>query len=86
MPTTKLREGGCYALPDRREFIARLSGRGEYSLYTPRAWNGFGFAEYRVNSEGRILSKGISTRWRVADLKDTGRTIDMPLVVANPFS
>lgn len=86
MPTNNLREGGFYALPDRREFILRLSRKNEYSLYTSRAWYGFGFAEYLINSEGRILSKGIPTRWHAADLMDTGRTIDRPLAVANALS
>lgn len=86
MPTSKLREGGFYTLPDRREFIARLSGRNEYSLYAPRAWNSFGCAEYRINSVGRILSKGIPTRWRADDLVDTGRTIDRPIAGAHALT
>lgn len=86
MPATKLREGGFYTLPDRSEFIVRLSVRSEYSLYTPRAWRGLEFAEYRIDAEGRVLSKGMPTRWRAADLKDTGRTIDMPSAVANAYS
>lgn len=85
MSRTNLREYGVYALPDKREFIVRLSGRNEYSLYNPQTRNGFGMAEYRVSSEGRVLSKGTPTRWRAADLIDTGRTIIKPSVMADTF-
>jgi hypothetical protein len=77
MPKIKLRERGIYALPDKREFIVRRSGRDEYSLYPPQAWKRLEFAEYRLNTEGRILSKGRPTRWRVEDLTDTGRTTEI---------
>ena len=85
MSRITLREFGVYALPDRREFIVRLSGRNEYSLHTSQTRNGFGIANYRINSEGRVLSKGTPTRWRAADLIDTGRTIVKPLVMADAF-
>ncbi|MDT5060501.1 MAG: hypothetical protein QOH63_960 [Acidobacteriota bacterium] len=83
MSRITLREYGVYALPDRREFVVRLSGRNEYSLYPSLTRNGFRMAEYRINSEGRVLSKGTPTRWRAADLIDTGRTINRPPAVAN---
>jgi hypothetical protein len=68
-----LRERGIYALPDRREFILRRSGSGEYSLFPSGALEGQEYAEYRLNKEGRILSKGAFTRWCAGDLRDTGR-------------
>ncbi|MEJ7575824.1 MAG: hypothetical protein WKF74_02335 [Pyrinomonadaceae bacterium] len=76
MPRIKLRECGIYALPDKREFIVRRSGRDMYSLYPPQTWKGSEFAEYRLNAEGHILSKGLPTRWRFTDLTDTGRTTE----------
>jgi hypothetical protein len=76
MPGITLRDRGIYVLPDKREFIVRRSGRDEYSLYPPQAWKKLEFAEHRLNTEGRILSKGIPTRWRVEDLNDTGRAIE----------
>ncbi len=59
MPTTKLRERGIYALPDKREFIVRQSGRDEYGLYLPKTWKKLEFAEYRLNTEGRILESRV---------------------------
>jgi hypothetical protein len=76
MPSIKLRERGIYALPDKREFIVRRSGSDGYGLYPLQAWKRSEFAEYRLNTEGRILSKGTPTRWRVEDLIDTGRTTE----------
>jgi hypothetical protein len=70
-----LRELGIYSLPDGREFVAHAAGEAGYSLYTPSAWKTFGMAEYRVHPDGKILSKGIPTRWGVADLRDTGRSV-----------
>jgi hypothetical protein len=70
-----LRELGVYALPDGREFVAHAAGEAGYSLYTPRAWKTYGMAEYRVHPDGKILSKGIPTRWSAEDLKDTGRSV-----------
>ena len=70
-----LRELGVYSFPDGREFVAHAAGAEGYSLYTLRAWKTFGMAEYRVHADGRILSKGIPTKWSVEDLIDTGRSI-----------
>lgn len=77
MPGIKLRECGIYALPDKREFIVRRSRRDEYSFFPLQAWKKSGFTEYLLNTGGRILSKGIATRWRVEDLTDTGRTTEI---------
>ena len=73
MQPLTLREFGVYKLPDGREFVVgRREGHG-YSLFTPVAWRGNGRAEYYVQEEdGRLLSKGTPTRWRVQDLIDTG--------------
>jgi hypothetical protein len=64
-----------YSLPDGREFVAHAAGEAGYSLYTLRAWKTYGMAEYRVHPDGKILSKGIPTRWSAAGLKDTGRSV-----------
>jgi hypothetical protein len=70
-----LRERGIYKLPDGRGFVISRSGDG-YSLYSPRAWAGYGLADYRIHMDGRILSKGVPTRWRIDNLTDTGRTAE----------
>ncbi|MBC7910468.1 MAG: hypothetical protein H7Y30_08210 [Pyrinomonadaceae bacterium] len=75
MPKIKLREHGVYALPDKREFIVRRSRSDEYSLYPPQGLKRLEFAEYRLNTEGRIISRGMPTRWRAEDLTDTGQTV-----------
>lgn len=71
-----LRECGIYALPDKREFVVRGCGRNVYAFYSHQAWKGSGSSEYRLNTEGRLLSKGSPTRWRINDLTDTGRTAE----------
>lgn len=47
-------------------------------FYSHQAWKGSGSSEYRLNTEGRLLSKGSPTRWRIDDLTDTGRTAESP--------
>lgn len=75
MRVTKLKERGIYTLPDGRELIAgRISEHG-CSLYSPQTWRSYGIAEYRIYPDGRLMSKGVPTRWRIEDLKDTGREI-----------
>ena len=71
-----LRECGIYALPDKREFVVRGCGRDGYTFYSHQAAKGLGTSEYRLNTEGRLLSKGLPTRWRIDDLTDTGRTAE----------
>ena len=78
MRPIKLRECGIYALPDKREFVVRGCGRDGYTLYSPQNWKGSGSSEYRLNAEGRLLSKGTPTRWRIDDLTDTGRIAESP--------
>ena len=73
-----LRECGIYALPDKREFVVRGCGRDGYTFYSHQAWKGLGSSEYRLTTEGRLLSKGTPTRWRISDLTDTGRTAESP--------
>lgn len=82
MTKIKLREGGLYALPDGREFILSARGGSGYSLFTAQAGERFISAQYRLDIEGRILSKGLPTRWRVTDLRDTGRTAENGLFVS----
>lgn len=71
-----LRERGVYRLTDGREFVVIAGERGEYILFNPHAWTYGGYAEYTVRSDGKILSKGVPTRWSVEDLTDTGRTLE----------
>lgn len=71
-----LRECGIYALPDKREFVVHGCGRDGYTFYSHQAWKGSGSSEYRLSTEGRLLSKGLPTRWRFNDLTDTGRTAE----------
>ena len=73
-----LRERGIYALPDKREFVVRGCARDGYTFFSHQAWEGSGSSEYRLNTEGRLLSKGLPTRWRIDDLTDTGRTAESP--------
>src|SRR3982751_1722617 len=73
-PTLELRERGIYRLPDAREFIVRRSGDGAaYLLFDVRTWRAYAAtADYRALRDGRVFSRGTVTRWRVADLVDTG--------------
>lgn len=71
-----LRERGIYALPDKREFVVRGCARDGYCFCSHEAWEGSGSSEYRLNTEGRLLSKGTPTRWRLDDITDTGRTAE----------
>jgi hypothetical protein len=70
---TGLRERGIYRLPDGREFIASASG-ASHLLYPVEAWRYGGPAQYRARLDGRVLSRGLATPWRLEDLEDTGGT------------
>lgn len=74
----RLRELGVYRLPDGREFIVSTLFQDGCSLYTPHAWATFGLAEFWVDSEGRLLRRGVPSDWRVQDLTDTGKSADYP--------
>ena len=71
-----LREFGIYALPDKREFVIHACGRDGYTFYSHQSGKSSSSSEYRLNTEGRLLSKGTPTRWRIDDLTDTGRTAE----------
>ena len=77
MERVRLIERGIYELPDRRHFVVCASGRDAYSLYSVFTWDRSGLAEYRIQADGRLLSKGIPTRWRVEDLTYTGRLAEL---------
>lgn len=72
-----LRECGIYALPDKREFVVRGCRRDGYTFYSHQAGKASSSSEYRLNTEGRLLSRGSPTRWRIDDLTDTGRTAEI---------
>ena len=74
----RLRELGVYALPDGREFVVSTIYHDGCSLYTPHAWETFGLAEYWVDSDGRLLHRGVPSVWMMQDLTDTGRTANYP--------
>jgi hypothetical protein len=76
--TSRLRELGIYEMPGGREFVVSTLYLDGCSLYPVRAWETFGNAEYWVNKEGKILSKGIPTGWGIQDLRDTGRSAAYP--------
>jgi hypothetical protein len=74
---TELRELGIYRLPDGREFIVCSSSAGDgYLLFTQQAWESGGYSQYQTRAEGKILSRGVPTKWDVEDLLDTGRTAE----------
>lgn len=81
LATNNLRKGGVYVLPDGEELIATEDLRGGFLLYTPDVWetfHGIGPAEYDAVPGGTILTcAGRRTPWRVEDLADTGRTLDV---------
>jgi hypothetical protein len=77
-PSVRPRELGIYSLPGEGEFVSSTLYAGGCSLYPLRAWNHFGGAEYRIDQYGRLCRRGVPTRWRVNDLKDTGRTAKYP--------
>jgi hypothetical protein len=67
-------EQGLHGLTSRLTGRSKIRGDAEYSLYPYQAGKITEDAGYRVNAAGWVLSKGIQTRWRVKDLKDTGQT------------
>lgn len=71
MHVAGLREGGLYSLPDGRRFVAMPNGTQGFSLYPLRAPSRVIRAEYLVDEQGQLLSKGIPTRWRVEDLTES---------------
>jgi hypothetical protein len=77
-PKPRLRELGVYALPDGREFVVSTIYYDGCSLYSPKAWQTFGLAEYWVDRDGRLLHRGVPSVWKVQDLSDTGATASYP--------
>ena len=72
----ELRERGVYTLPDGEEFVASVARGGGFALFNPQIWKRYGVPDYEVDPLGRVTQMGQSTRWRVDDLVDTGRTAD----------
>lgn len=72
----ELRERGVYTLPDGEEFVASVARGGGFALFNPQIWKRYGVPDYEVDPLGRVTQLGQSTRWRVDDLVDTGRTAD----------
>jgi hypothetical protein len=74
----RLRELGVYELPDGRQYVVSTLYSDGCSLYPVRAWGSYGNAEFWADKEGRLLRHGVSTRWSVRDLQDTGKTAAYP--------
>lgn len=72
----ELRERGVYTLPDGEEFVASVARGGGFALFNPQIWKRYGVPDYEVDPLGRVTQMGQSTRWRLDDLVDTGRTAD----------
>jgi hypothetical protein len=72
------RELGVYELPDGREYVVSSLYSDGCAVYPVRAWGSFGEAEYWADKEGRLLRRGVPTRWSVRDLRDTGKTASYP--------
>jgi hypothetical protein len=77
-PSARPRELGIYTLPGEGEFVSSTLYSGACSLYPVRAWSYYGGARYRVDGRGRLWRHEEPTRFRVSDLKDTGRTAKYP--------
>jgi hypothetical protein len=71
-----LRERGVYTLPDGEEFVASVARGGGFALFNPQIWKRYGVPDYEVDPLGRVTQMGQSTRWRVDDLVDTGKTAE----------
>jgi hypothetical protein len=74
----RLRELGVYELPDGRQYVVSTLYSDGCSLYPVRAWGSYGNAEFWADKEGRLLRRGVATRWSVRDLQDTGKTATYP--------
>jgi hypothetical protein len=70
----ELRERGIYKLPDGDELVASIARGGSFVLYNPRIWERYGVPDFEVDAQGRLTQMGESTRYRIEDLQDTGRT------------
>ena len=73
-----LRELGIYRLPDGKEYVASTLYSDGCSIYPVRSWDTYGNAEYRAGRDGRLLRRGLPSRWSVGDLEDTGRSATYP--------
>ena len=72
-----LRERGIYKLPDGEELVASSAPRGGgYALYNQQVWKRYGVPDYQIDLQGRLTRSGESTRLRIDDLEDTGRTAE----------
>jgi hypothetical protein len=77
----RLRELGVYELPDGRQYVVSTLYSDGCALYHVRAWGSYGNAEFWADKEGRLLRRGVPTRWSVRDLQDTGKTATYPAPV-----
>lgn len=73
-----LRELGIYELPDGGQYVVSTLYSDGCGLYPVRAWGSYGNAEFWADKHGRLLRRGVPTRWSVRDLTDTGKTTTYP--------
>lgn len=76
--THRLRELGVYELPDGKQYVVSTLYADGCSLYPLHAWANYGNAEFWADNDGRLLRRGVPTRWSVRDLHDTGKTSTYP--------
>ena len=74
----RLRELGVYELPDGVQYVVSTLYSEGCALYPVRAWGSYGSAEFWADKDGRLLRRGLPTRWSVRDLHDTGKTSTYP--------
>jgi hypothetical protein len=74
----RLRELGIYSLPAGRQYVVSTLYTEGCGLYPLHAWTNFGNAEFWADKGGRLLRRGVPTRWTARDLTDTGKTANYP--------
>jgi hypothetical protein len=42
------------------------------------SWESYGNAEYWADKDGRLLRRGIPSRWSIRDMEDTGKSSTYP--------
>ena len=68
------RSGGIYVLPNGRELIAA----GDGSSFLAVAKDRERVQLYEVNESGRLSLEGRLTAWDLTNLRDSGRTVEIP--------
>jgi hypothetical protein len=77
-----LKQRGVYRLPNGRELVVLRKRESGRDLFMLASWEHFELREYEVNAAGRLMYQGKLTAWGIADLRDTGRTVQDSLTDA----